>query len=128
MAVELEQQIMREIGLGGHYSWFNGSDCEYIRNDAAKRLPGILQRYHNEGKEVAAPDKELCDLLSDVARRGDDSRYTLTNTWQAASCVIQAHLYLYHAKDAQQYQEIKENFVGGIRGSHLPSVPRYREQ
>lgn len=120
MAAQLEQEIMREIGLGMHYDWRNGSgSCEYIRKDAAKRLPDALQAYHNQGKEVAAPNNDLCNLLYQVARNEED-RYTLTNTWCAASYIIQAHLYLYHAKSKQEQQKIIKDFSESIRNSYLP--------
>lgn len=121
MAVELEQEIMRAIGLDRHYSCFCGSgSCEYIRREAAKRLPCALQRYHDAGREVEAPNTELCTLLSEVADYGDEECYTLRNTWCAASYVIQSHLYLYYAKDTQQQRKIIDDCVREIRRSHLP--------
>jgi hypothetical protein len=129
MAVALESEIMAEIGLGNSYHWSNGSEsCEYIRNKAAKALPDILQRYHDEGKEIATPDRELCTLLSDVAQRGDQRRDTLTNTWCAASYVIQAHCYLYHAKDEQEKRNIIDDITIEIRKSYLSPISVSRER
>lgn len=122
MAVQLEQDIMREIGLGQHYNYFNSSgSCEYIRKRAARELPDVLRRYRADGKEVAPPNDKLCSLLERVAG-SEESRYTLTNTWCAASYVIQAHLYLYYAKSTKEKRKIIDNFSEEIIRSYLPKA------
>lgn len=91
MSLPMEDEIMREIGLGNHYSWFNGSgSCGGIRKAAARRLPDAL-RAHG-----IAPHMPLLRLLERVAEQegqnGRDYQYVLTKTWQACSTVIRAHM------------------------------------
>lgn len=90
MAVELEQTVMREIGLGNHYNWFNGSgSCEYIRRDAVNKLPQAAQKH-----SLTISPKWLahCKTANQVDQ-ADGEQYTLTNTWIACSYAIQDAIY-----------------------------------
>ena len=92
MALELETQIMMEIGLGNHYSWYNGSpSCGYIQVDAAKRLHEKIQIHHDRGEGIATPNFELTETVRRIADEGDDLE--LTKTWEAVSYVIAAHIH-----------------------------------
>lgn len=92
MSLLLEDTIMREIGLGNHYSWFNGSgSCAGIRRDAIRRLPEAL-RSHD-----LTPHPALLRVLERVADQEgqydrDGGRYVLTKTWQATATAIRAHM------------------------------------
>lgn len=92
MALELETQIMMEIGLGNHYSWYNGSpSCRYIRIQATKRLAEKIQIHHDRGEEIAAPNYNLICTLRSIADEGEDSE--LTKTWEMASYIIAEHIH-----------------------------------
>jgi flagellar biosynthesis/type III secretory pathway protein FliH len=125
MAAELEQEIMREIGLGQPYNYFNGSgSCAYIRRQAARSLPNAIQKFHDEGKEVAEPNQQLCNLVAqvdscEVDLFGKPSTYVLTKTWEVASYVIQAHLYLYHAKTEQDRSKIVRDIREYVQEHYL---------
>ena len=94
MALELETTIMEEIGLGNHFNWFNGSgSCPYIRKNAARRLPEAIQNHHVAGDLIAEPDQRLCNVVRQIAQEGDESEYSLTRTWKAASDVIAIHIH-----------------------------------
>ncbi len=90
MAVELEQTVMREIGLGSNYNWFNGSgSCEYIRRDAVDKLAKVASN-----RELVISEKWLkhCRIANQVDQV-DGGKYTLTNTWIACSYAIQDAIY-----------------------------------
>lgn len=76
--------------------------------ERGKNLSEVLQRYHDEGKEIAAVEDELCNLLTHVVH--DDP----AKSQQAASLVVQAHMRLYHAKSHDEYDEIMEKFASKI--------------
>lgn len=91
MSLPTEDEIMREIGLGNHYSWFNGSgSCAGIRKAAVRKLPEVL-RAHD-----LTPHLQLVRVLERVAesegQNGQDYLYVLTKTWQACSTAIRAHM------------------------------------
>lgn len=112
MAVALEQEIMEAIGLGMHYNWYNGScSCAGRAQQAARKLSGVIQSAHDAGKEISAPDNGLIRLAN--IREPNDA--TLTKTWQACSYIIQAHIYLYSAKDDRDKAEIIRTFTQGVR-------------
>lgn len=92
MSLPLEDTIMSEIGLGNHYHWFNGSSsCRGIRIDAARRLSAAIQAAHDRGDPIAPPSKSLCALVQRIATvEAGDSK--LTDTWQACSEAIRAHM------------------------------------
>lgn len=83
---------MRAVGLGNHFSWFNGSgSCAYIRRDAVRKLPEAL-RAHD-----LTPHRPLMRVLERVAEQEgqydrDGGRHVLTKTWQAVSTAIRAHM------------------------------------
>jgi hypothetical protein len=94
MALELETEVMRDIGLGNHYSWFNGSgSCRWIRQEAARKLPDAIKERHEKGESIAEPDEELCATLTRIAQTSDTSEYSLTKTWEAVSYVIAVHIH-----------------------------------
>lgn len=94
MALELEKEIMQQIGLSNHYMWFNGSgSCGGIRREAAKRLPEAIRKQHViDASSMAEPDADLIALVRSAAEYGDEDNYVLTMTWQVASDVIRAHM------------------------------------
>lgn len=79
----LEQDIMREVEQG-------------------KNLSEVLQRCNDAGKEIAAVEDELCNLLTHVVHNDP------AKSQQAALLVVQAHMRLYHAKSHDEYDEIME--------------------
>lgn len=90
MAVELEEKVMREIGLGNHYSWFNGSgSCGYIRRDAVANLQEIMAK---NGLSLSKAWFSHCTKALNVDMI-DGRNYTLTNTWVACSYAIQDAIY-----------------------------------
>src|SRR5689334_4096267 len=96
MAVHLESEIMNAIGLGNHYSWYNGSgSCEYIRKEAVKRLPQAINDKVAAGEKIAPPEHDLIRLAISVALN-EPRDTTLTKTWEVCSYVIQAHIELAH--------------------------------
>jgi pyrroloquinoline quinone (PQQ) biosynthesis protein C len=85
MAVELEQTIMREIGLGNHYNWFNGSgSCAGIAREAVDSLSRIAKQYN---LAISVEWMEHCRKAVRVDTCS--SNYTLTNTWITCSYAIQ---------------------------------------
>jgi hypothetical protein len=93
MAIELESTIMREIGFGCHYNWYSGSGgCRIIREKATDLVQKIIQKHYDAGESISRPDKGLIATLKKVARIGDNSEFSLTKTWQAASDIIRAHI------------------------------------
>jgi len=90
MAVELEQTVMREIGLGNHYNWFNGSgSCQYIRRGAVDKLPTVARKH---GLTIAPAWLKHCRTANQVDQV-NGSQYSLTNTWVACSYAIQDAIY-----------------------------------
>jgi len=86
MAVDLESKVMREIGLGNNYQWFNGSgSCGGIRNAAIEKLPSVARK---NGLSISGEWIAYCKKASLVDGFGDGA-YTLTNTWVACSYAIQ---------------------------------------
>lgn len=85
MAMELETQIMREIGLGQHYSWFNGSgSCRGIRDNAIAQL-SVKCKAH--GLTVSPAWMAYCQEASRVDNINGNV-YSLTNVWVACSDAI----------------------------------------
>lgn len=85
MAVELEQTIMAEIGLGNNYRWFNGSgDCGYIRRDAVGNLVEVAKTH---GLTISDKWLNHCKTAAQVDQF-DSQQYGLTNTWIACSYAI----------------------------------------
>lgn len=96
MALELEQEIMDQIGLGANYQWFNGSgSCIYIRQEAAWMIGEKIQEAHDSGKPITQPNQKLVDILCQIAIHDAGDKYTLTYTWQAASAIIAEHIHNY---------------------------------
>lgn len=107
MAMELESKIMGDIGLAPHFNYFNGSgSCEYIRKQAAEKLEGAI--LDNASGEIASPNYQVIGVVKRVAQVGDDSRYSLTKTWQAASEAIAAHIHAASLEPAQRKQFFEE--------------------
>lgn len=89
MTVELEQTVMREIGLGNHYNLFNGSGwCLYIRRSAVDKLPSIAQKH---GLTISPDWLKYCRAANQVDQVND--QYSLTNTWVACSYAIEDAIY-----------------------------------
>lgn len=96
MALPLETTIMNEIGLGAHFSYYNGSgSCEHIRQQAAQKLASAIQKHHDAGEAIVPSDPTLMGIMQ-RATRWDPDRYTLTAAWQVASNVIAAHIHAHH--------------------------------
>lgn len=84
MAVDLEQKVMRQTGLGNHYSWFNGSgSCQYIRDEAIKRLPGAAKE---NGLDISSAWLAHLRTASQVDNV-NSGKYSLTNVW-IAGCYL----------------------------------------
>lgn len=112
MAIELESKIMEEIGLGNHYSWYNGSaSCRNVRIAAANRLSDAIQKHHNNNEEIAIPEPFLIGILRIVAEEGDSDNYVLTNTWQVASYIIATHIHQAKTDETERrvaYNDLRE--------------------
>lgn len=92
MASEFEIQIMADIGFAQHFHHFNGSgDCARIRKVAAEKLSEAIYKRATPGV-IASPNQKVVAAVKKVALHGDESNFTLTKTWQAASDAIAAHV------------------------------------
>ena len=111
---------MEEIGLGNHYTWFNGSpSSRNIRIEAADKLFSAIQKHHDNGDEIASPKNNLINTVKDIAEIGDSDNYTLTRTWQAASYVIAEHIHQVKTSDEERdraYQDLNRY----LRSNFLP--------
>ena len=129
MALELESKIMEEIGLHTHYTWYNGSNsCRYIRIEAANKLISAIQKHHDNGEEIAVPNRRLINLLKHIAENGDSDDFILTKTWQAASYVIAEHI---HQAKTSEEERVKAygDLNRYLRSNFLPKeydTVRYR--
>jgi len=118
MAMELEEKVMAAIGLGQHYNWYNGSgSCEYIRKNAANKLAEAMQI------EGITPNNTLVGLVRQAAQKLDDSEYTLTNTWQVASDVIQTHIRAETLPVGKERDEFVARMVNSIAKTYGLTVP-----
>jgi len=121
MVLKLESKIMKEIGLGNHYSWYAGSgSCPWFACAAANGIAGVIQKYHDAGELISAPDEDLINLLIKVAEFGETSKNSLQNTWQAASDIISRHIRYSDSSEKERkkgYAELKdfieENYLLG---------------
>lgn len=126
MALPLESEVMRDIGLGNHYNWFNGSgSCGGIARAAAEKIGEAIKRRHRAGEEIAAPVPALIVLVTESLRK-NGSDYSLTKTWQVASDVIQTHIHLAHANDAKQMVAQMERSIRDAYGLTAESMPHRR--
>ncbi len=123
MALELETEVMRDIGLGNHYNWFNGSgSCRGIRQEAAKKLPEAIKKRYEKGESIAEPDGQLCATLTQIAQSSDTGEYSLTKTWEAASYIIAEHIHQAKATPekrkeayASMLKYLQEHYLDGRR-------------
>lgn len=122
MAMPLEKTIMSEIGLGQHYNYYNGSgSCEYIRQEAARSLRAAIQKHHDEGGGIDAPNGYLISLVGQIARNDDGDPYVLTNTWIACSYVIAEHIH--QANTTPNERAAGYNHIASyLRGRYLKTV------
>ena len=128
MALELESVIMKEIGLGQHFNWYNGSgSCRGIRQEAANKVTEVIQKYHDAGESIALPDRDLIETLKQVALFGDTGEYSLTKTWEVASYVIAEHIHQANASEQDRTKAyrtlriyLEENFAPLIP-PHFPN-------
>ena len=90
MTLEIEEKIMKEIGLGSHYNLLNGSgSCGYIARDAVNNLARALE---DNGLTLSQEWAVHCQRAVNVdAFRGN--KFSLTNTWVACSYAIQDAVY-----------------------------------
>jgi len=103
MAVELEETIMREIGLGQHYSWFNGSgSCGGIAREAVDRLAGTMEKH---GLTLSPQWFAHCKKAIGVDMFGGGI-YSLTNTWVACSYAIQDGIY--RSDDGRGFEPVED--------------------
>lgn len=108
MALELESEIMAQIGLGQHYTWFNGSgSCYGIRNKAIRLLPVRIRAAKRRGEKIAMPPKNLLDMLVEVSRR-EQGDYVLTKTWQALSDAIRTCMTIAETKKERVTKHLDE--------------------
>lgn len=126
MALELESEIMREIGLGNHYSWFNGSgSCRGFARAAASKIEPAIEKHHAAGEQIAAPVRALIVLVDDSLRiNGSD--YSLTKTWQVASDVIRAHIHLAGVDNPHDFASRMERSIRDSYGLNRYSAPSMR--
>jgi len=132
MALELENEIMREIGLGNHPNWYQGSSsCEFRRMQAAEKLPKVIRKYHDKKDpkkdSIAEPNAWLCGLVTAVAQSGDKTRITLQNTWEAASHVIAEHIHVADLDEASRqrnYQRLADYITQTYLSNQSEEVPR----
>ena len=121
MALDLEIEVMRDIGLGMPYHWFNGSgSCDGIRRRAAEQLRDAIQKRHADGAALVAPVESLC-AVARQAVAWDDSQYSLTKTWQVCSEVIRAHMELVYIEPVKRLSWAGER-AAEIRRLYAPSV------
>jgi hypothetical protein len=124
MALDLENKIMREIGLGSDPSWHAGGSCLETRCKAAKQLGSVIRRHAINGAEIALPDRALIAAVARVAGEGEESNYVLRATHGACLEAIRAHMVAYHETGAaarrktfQQYtQAVLARIPTGWRG------------
>jgi glutamate synthase domain-containing protein 2 len=123
MAMELESTIMAEIGLGNHYTYYNGSEtCAYTRKVAAEKLSKAIENHHKKDKNsIAKPDENLVGLVKEVAECGDEHSYDLTKTWVVASYVIAEHIHQAKSTDKER-RENYDRVEQFIRKKYLPST------
>ncbi len=96
MAVELEQEIMANIGLGNNYRWFNGSgSCFFIAKNAIDKLSGAMKK---KGLSLSSAWEKHCREALRVDQF-DGGNYSLTNTWIACSYAIQDGIYRKNGDD-----------------------------
>ncbi len=89
---------MKKIGLDAHYWYFNGwNGCLELRLRASQLLADAIRESHDEGLGIALPDDQIIELFKRIASEGEKNDHTLTNTWQAASTIIRAHIHLAEA-------------------------------
>lgn len=97
MATELEQEIMKEIGLDQEWSWYQGSrDCIWIRKRAIDALSGALEK---RGMKLAdrwgetIREADAADTLRDHGVSGGNEGTSLVNVWKTISYAIQDAMY-----------------------------------
>ena len=90
MAVELEEKVMQEIGLGQNYRWYNGSgSCGYIRQNAVDKLQSVAQ---DHDLSISPKWLERCKE-STLVDNIDGEQYSLTNVWITCSYAIRDAIY-----------------------------------
>jgi hypothetical protein len=128
MAVDMEQEVMRDIGLSPHYHYFNGSgSCQWIRKEAIEKLPGALEARGLSLSIAWAALLRRADLADSYDGPG---QYSLTNVWIACSYAIQDALYRQAGGEAKGvptkdfrfhffYPEDRKRFeeIGSFRGA-----------
>ena len=88
MTDSLEDAVMREIGMGSHYTYYNGSgSCQFIREGAVEDLAKAIK---NKVKVDIDPEWQKA---VECQESKEDSQYILTKTWVACSYAIQDALY-----------------------------------
>lgn len=125
MAMPLEETIMTEVGLGMHFNWFNGSgSCEYVRRHAVDLLTEAIQKHHDAGEQIAAPNAEMIALARE-ATRWDDSQYVLTKSWQVTTEVIATHIHGFYEpeeKRANWFREMTQNLRRCYQPAHKQQI------
>lgn len=100
MATDIEQQIMRAVGLHSHYNWYNGSgSCQGIRHKAVAELAGAINAARDDGALIAPLDPACAEMLAMVSSMMDERDTTLTHTWQAIANCIRAHQEAAHGSE-----------------------------
>lgn len=129
---DFEDRIMREIGLGAEYSWFNGSgSCEYLRTNAVSKLPEALENARKEGIAVATTSDLLLRTLKTIAQSYETSKYSLTNTWQALKYVIAEHFQVAHLSQEEQersMQSLNDYLIEHYQDQFRRNQDRKREE
>jgi hypothetical protein len=102
--MDLEVQIMREIGLDRPAGYYIGSYCASIRKRVAEALPEAIKKHHEAGEVIIAPDDLLLGVVDEAMDW--DGRERLDQFWMAISEVIAAHIHAYHVPVAELAQWI----------------------
>ena len=114
MAVPLEQEVMSLIGLGSHYTYFNGSgSCRYIARNAVDKLAGAME---SKSLSISSSWKRHCKKALEVDQF-DGNGYSLTNTWISCSYAIQDGIY---RKESGEGFKPEENW-------HFFSVKKHKQ-
>lgn len=81
-------------GFAAHgFSYWNGSgECERMRHDAAANLYDAISWYSGTQGGIAWPNDQLIAIVCAIAQVGENSRYSMSNTYDAIQDVVSVHM------------------------------------